>query len=129
MFKKMYILIILLALAFSLSACDKDDDADIVQPGLANPASVYCQGLGYTEETRMGDGGEYGVCVFPDGSECDSWAFLGGACGQEYSYCLQQGYTLQSSEDSNIATCVFKDGSTCPEYDYQQGLCQPGDNK
>ncbi|MBU1866793.1 MAG: DUF333 domain-containing protein, partial [Actinobacteria bacterium] len=26
------------------------------------------------------DGGTYGVCVFPDGSECDEWAFFRGEC-------------------------------------------------
>ena len=25
-------------------------------------------------------GGQYGVCVFPDGSECDEWAFFRGEC-------------------------------------------------
>ncbi|MBN1260537.1 MAG: DUF333 domain-containing protein, partial [Anaerolineae bacterium] len=24
--------------------------------------------------------GQYGVCIFPDGSECDEWAFFNGAC-------------------------------------------------
>ncbi|MEA3339639.1 MAG: DUF333 domain-containing protein [Chloroflexota bacterium] len=26
------------------------------------------------------DGGEYGVCVFSDGSECEEWAFFRGEC-------------------------------------------------
>ena len=49
-------------------------------------ASIYCTGLGYTEEVREGAAGEYRVCIFPDGSECDSWEFLTGKCGQEYSH-------------------------------------------
>jgi putative hemolysin len=49
--------------------------------GLANPASVYCEGQGYTLEMRTGaDGGQYGVCIFPDGSECEEWAFYRGQC-------------------------------------------------
>jgi putative hemolysin len=95
------------------------------QSGLANPASVYCQGLGYTEETRENAEGQYGVCIFPDNSECDTWDFLAGRCGQEHSYCVQNGYTLQENPASNIATCVFPDGTSCLELDYFQGKCGP----
>jgi putative hemolysin len=49
--------------------------------GLANPASVHCQDQGYTLEMRAGENGTYGVCVFPDGSECEEWAFFRGECG------------------------------------------------
>jgi putative hemolysin len=49
---------------------------------LANPASVYCQEQGYTSEMRTdADGGQYSVCIFPDGSECEEWAFFRGECG------------------------------------------------
>jgi putative hemolysin len=95
---------------------------------MANPASVYCQGLGFKEETRQNELGQYGVCVFLDGSECDSWDFLAGRCGQEHSYCVDQGYEFQVIVDSNIANCIFDDGSTCSEYLYFQGECKPGDN-
>lgn len=49
--------------------------------GIANPASVYCEEQGYTLEMRTDEnGGQYGVCLFPDGSECEEWAFFRGAC-------------------------------------------------
>jgi putative hemolysin len=49
--------------------------------GLANPASVYCEDQGYVLEIRTGeDGGQYGVCIFPDGSECEEWAYYRGEC-------------------------------------------------
>jgi len=49
--------------------------------GMANPASVYCQEQGGTLEMRTdADGGQYGVCIFPDGSECEEWAFFRGEC-------------------------------------------------
>jgi len=49
--------------------------------GLPNPASVYCEEQGGTLDIRTADdGGQYGVCVFSDGSECDEWAFYRGEC-------------------------------------------------
>ena len=48
--------------------------------GLANPASVYCEEQGGAVDMREGEGGTYGVCVFPDGSECDEWAYFRGEC-------------------------------------------------
>ena len=52
--------------------------------GLANPASVYCTERGYTLEMRDGPNGQTGVCVFPDKSECEEWAFLRGECGVKW---------------------------------------------
>jgi putative hemolysin len=50
--------------------------------GLANPASVYCEEQGNTLELRTdSDGGQYGMCIFPDGSECEEWAYFRGECG------------------------------------------------
>ena len=49
--------------------------------GMANPASVYCEGQGHTLELRTdADGGQYGVCMFADGGECEEWAFYRGEC-------------------------------------------------
>ncbi|UCG56500.1 MAG: DUF333 domain-containing protein [Phycisphaerales bacterium] len=43
---------------------------------IPNPAAVYCTELGYDCQTRTDEhGNQYGVCVFPDGSECEQWAF------------------------------------------------------
>ncbi len=53
----------------------------LVVCGLANPASVYCEEQGYKLEIRTDEQGSYGVCLFPDGSECDEWAFFRGECG------------------------------------------------
>jgi putative hemolysin len=51
---------------------------------LPNPASVYCQKLGYKLEIRTNpDGSQYGVCIFPDGTECEEWAFFRGECKPE----------------------------------------------
>jgi putative hemolysin len=51
---------------------------------MANPASVYCTERGYTLEIRDGQAGQTGICVFPDKSECDEWAFFRGQCGVKW---------------------------------------------
>lgn len=55
---------------------DSPDDA----VGVPNPASVFCEERGYTLEMRTDAGGTYGVCIFPDGSECEEWAYYRGEC-------------------------------------------------
>ncbi|MBN1310298.1 MAG: DUF333 domain-containing protein [Anaerolineae bacterium] len=129
MLKQIRLVVSAMALAaLALSACGQQQE-EVIPPGdaigLANPASVYCQGLGYREETREGEGGQYGVCIFSDGSECDTWDFLSGRCGQAHSYCVQQGYTLEM--DDNVAICTFPDGSSCPEIDFFEDRCGPGE--
>ena len=55
---------------------------DMPQAGLPNPASVYCRQGGNKLEIRTAaDGSQYGICVFPDGSTCDEWAYFRGECG------------------------------------------------
>lgn len=50
---------------------------------LPNPASVYCEEQGNRLEIRTAaDGSQSGVCVFPNGSECNEWAYFHGECGQ-----------------------------------------------
>ncbi len=49
---------------------------------MPNPASAYCVEQGFKSEIRTAvDGSQSGVCIFPDGSECDEWAFFRGECG------------------------------------------------
>jgi hypothetical protein len=48
---------------------------------MPNPASVHCEEEGGRVDIRTdSEGNQYGVCVFPDGSECDEWAFYRGEC-------------------------------------------------
>jgi putative hemolysin len=60
---------------------------DIPQANMPNPASVYCIEQGYTSEIRTAaDGSQSGVCIFPDGSECDEWAYFRSECGPASSH-------------------------------------------
>jgi putative hemolysin len=71
--------------------------------GMGNPSAVYCEFLGYKYETRKAaDGSEYGICKFPDGSECDAFAFFRGECGKKYSYCALKGCDILTKEEANL---------------------------
>lgn len=51
------------------------------QAEIPNPAAVYCEQQGGRIELRTDEtGGQSGVCVFDDGSECDEWAYYRGEC-------------------------------------------------
>ena len=50
--------------------------------GLANPAAVYCESQGYKlQPVITADGSQAAICIFPDGSQCDEWAYFRGECG------------------------------------------------
>ncbi len=84
--KKIFAFIIIL---LALTACSalqvqtpEPTATDIPQPGLPNPASVFCEQNGNKLEIRTAaDGSQSGVCVFPDGNTCDEWAYFRGECG------------------------------------------------
>lgn len=90
-----------------------------VHAGMPNVADIYCSDLGYIAETiTENDGGQHSICIFPDGSSCDTWRFLEGTCGETYSYCAQKGYGLKVKTDGKnpfslspyYAVCVDKHG-------------------
>jgi putative hemolysin len=74
---KITISVFLLALAACISTGPVQNAAN-----MQNPASAYCEDQGFILEIRTAaDGSQSGVCVFPDGSECDEWAYFRGTCG------------------------------------------------
>lgn len=101
--------------------------------GIPNPAAVYCIELGYKYESRKNElGGEYGVVIFPDGTECNDWSFFRGNAGQKWSYCEQHGGKIENRVENmgtwtaESAVCVFPDRSECGEMQYIDGKCGPG---
>ena len=51
------------------------------QVNMPNPASVYCEQNGNKLEIQTAsDGSQSGLCIFPDGSTCDEWAYYRGEC-------------------------------------------------
>jgi putative hemolysin len=68
---------------FSVTQATSDSTAtDMPQAGIPNPASVYCTQNGNKSEIHTAaDGGQSGLCIFPDGNICDEWAYFRGECG------------------------------------------------
>ena len=62
---------------------NSNNNAPII--GMANPASKFCVDQGYKLEMRTDEtGGQYGVCIFTNGKECEEWKFFRKECGKEY---------------------------------------------
>jgi len=77
------ILMALTACAAQQTQATPDPTAtDMPQVGMPNPASLYCEQNGNKLEIRTAaDGSQNGICIFPDGSACDEWAYYRGECG------------------------------------------------
>ena len=95
--------------------------------GSPNPASVYCEKLGYKLEDSN--------CIFPDGLKCNAWDFFRGKCGHKFTYCERQGFKIENRNDNmgswkaEYAVCVFPDSSECLEQDYFEGKCSRSECK
>jgi putative hemolysin len=112
---------------------------------MANPASKFCEEQGYRLEMRTEAGGTAGYCIFPDGSECEEWAFYRGECqpGTTFEspfespiglpnpaskFCEDQGYRLELRTEAGgtVGYCIFPDGSECEEWAFYREECAPG---
>jgi putative hemolysin len=129
------------------AACSPAQTSPTPQAGMPNPASVHCEQNGGKLDLRQdAAGGVVGVCVFPDGSKCEEWAYYRGECKPGNSqakpastpssksnlsnpasaYCEQQGNKLQiitADDGSQKGVCIFPNGKTCDEWAYFRGEC------
>lgn len=76
---------------------------DIPPVNMPNPASVYCEENGnQLEILTADDGSQSGLCVFPDGSTCDEWAYYNGECGPSMKSTTEPGATVNPTlENAN----------------------------
>jgi putative hemolysin len=71
---------------------------DAAQANMPNPASVNCVQNGNKLEIHTADdGSQSGVCVFPDGSSCDEWAYFRGECGPGAQYSLTPAIDVEAT--------------------------------
>ena len=69
---------------------------------MPNPASVYCEQNGNKLEIRTAaDGSQSGVCVFPDGSTCDEWAYFRGECGPAAQKSPTPAMTVEATTEAS----------------------------
>jgi len=107
---------------------------------MLNPATVYCEALGYKYVIELTDTGERGFCVLPNGQKVDEWEFLQGKTGQEFSYCKKMGYEIKITRDfdkclkfltEECAVCVLPDGKEVEvtelmNLSFQETVCGDG---
>jgi len=106
---------------------------------IANPASENCiKKGGQLKIMKRVDGGEYGVCIFPDNMQCEEWAMFRGDCpvgGIKVTgyitpaavFCAITGgqYTVtgQANTPTEQGACTFKNGKSCDVWEYYNGKC------
>jgi putative hemolysin len=97
--KKIFAL--LAVIAFSTTAC-----------AMLNPASIYCDTLGYSYFVVSTDEGDIGFCSIVKDNvnySVDSWKFLVGEAGQQYSYCAKQNYSMRTVENKEKCSNIYSD--------------------
>jgi len=116
---------------FLVSGCGVQNNSQNNNQQLANPASVACvEKGGQIEMKERGDGGQYGICVFPDGKQCEEWTLFRGECGddagvtpvgtEEENYCVLTG----GETDLEVGSCTTTEETTCDLNEYFEGGCE-----
>jgi dipeptidase D len=141
------IVVLLILLGSFMVACGAEPEpaATPTRPAsdMPNPASAFCIEQGYELEIRDEAAGQVGYCLFPDGSECEEWAFYRGECAPASEgevapaalpnpaseNCVAQGGTLsiQTREDGGqYGICLFEGNRQCEEWALLRGDCPVG---
>ena len=92
---------------------------------MPSPASVYCEQNGNRLEIQTAsDGSQNGVCVFPDGSTCDEWAYFRGECGPAAQESPTPAMTVEATTEANGGGPGGSGGNT--EENASGGYMPPG---
>lgn len=82
MFQKSFLTLVMPVVIVLSASCSPRPVNPTPATNMPNPASVYCKQNGGRLDLRQdATGGVAGICVFPDGSSCDEWAYFRGECG------------------------------------------------
>lgn len=76
----LFVSAVVLFAALLLIVFTKSPDANTENTRQTNVASEYCIEQEGEHVIRTSEYGQYGVCVFADGSECDEWEYYRGQC-------------------------------------------------
>jgi putative hemolysin len=108
--EKMKRMILVTILLIALTACTAPQtqgapesvSTDMPQANMPNPASVFCTQNGNKHEiVTAPDGSQRGVCIFPDGSSCDEWAYYRGECDPTSQTNPTPAITLEVSTEAS----------------------------
>jgi putative hemolysin len=89
---------------------------DMPQANMPNPASVYCTQNGNKLEIRTAaDGSQNGICVFPDGSTCDEWAYFRGECGLAAQKNTTPAIVVEATSTASVGKGGYKPPGTSEE--------------
>ena len=85
MIKHVLIGIILIVGSLFLLGCTTDNSSLEEGTQIANPASTFCIENGGNLNIVNTNEGQVGYCSFPNGQNCEEWAFFRGECSKELS--------------------------------------------
>jgi putative hemolysin len=74
--------------------------------GLANPAAVKCLNDGGKLENYNDENGEFTICIFPDKSICDEWAYFRNEC--QTGKCFKECKNIGSASEGWYDSCTNK---------------------
>jgi uncharacterized protein len=72
--------LIICSLILIFSGCNSTQAQNSSPQSIANPASEKCVKDGGQDKILNGQDGQYGLCLFPDGTVCEEWAYYNGNC-------------------------------------------------
>jgi putative hemolysin len=104
-----------------LAACGPSPAPTPRRVGLPNPASVFCEENGGQLDLRTGPGGGVmGVCIFPDESECEEWAYFRSECnpGEGVVPPQDEATSAPSSQAASDGWQVYRDISMGYSFGY-----------
>jgi len=127
--KRIFMLTVIL---MALTACSplqvqtpEPTATDMLQVNMPNPASVYCKQNGNRLEIQTAsDGSQNGICVFPDGSTCEEWAYFRGECGSAAQESPTAAMTVEATANPTVGGPGGSGGNT--EEDASGGYMPPG---
>jgi len=83
------------------------------QVGMPNPASVYCTQQGNKLEIlTAADGSQNGICIFPDGSTCDEWAYYRGECNPAAQKSPTPAMTVEATTEEQASGGYMPPGTS-----------------
>jgi len=119
MIRKSLFIPLVLMVVVSLCGCASGQESPTPQVGLPNPASVYCDENGGTLDMRQdASGGVAGMCMFPDGSECDEWAYFRGECAPGSAVVPSESTAIPTDKVASDGWKVYTNDVMAYSFDY-----------